>query len=380
MLYLWMPEANGAWLWSKGDNWSQANSLEQLIQDIKPYQGEEAVVFFPSRDVQIIQQTLSKTQFKQLGVDGVRYLLEEFVILPIDQMKVLSNFQAPDQLTVMGIAKNALMTMQHALMLIPVKVVALCPDFLVLPVPETDETVIGRVYDRLLVREHEYVGASIDDLSLYLEVSSKPKVYRYDGLSVEQVDALLSVATHDQVKSFNYTFQAPTKIKNHPLNVLPKEKAEKGSISGYWQACAAVLVALLLVQFSYDALRWVKLKNLADQTAVLAVDQYKSWFNEPTPITEQNIRSQFESKIRLNQNANTQALQLLSRVGPILMQHQITANRVEYDTSNLNLVLVAQTSERLQSLVSQLNQQGFKAELGNIQTQNSSVIGSVKIQ
>ena len=83
-----MPEANGVWQWSRGSDWTKSSSLEQLIQDIKLYQGEEAVVFFPSREVQILQQKFSKTQYKQLGVDGVKYLLEEYVILPIDQMKV----------------------------------------------------------------------------------------------------------------------------------------------------------------------------------------------------------------------------------------------------------------------------------------------------
>ena len=91
-----MPEANGVWQWSRGENWMQASSLEQLIQDIKPYQGEEAVVFFPSRDVQIIQQKISKAQYKQLGNDGVKYLIEEYVIFPIDQMKVISHFELND--------------------------------------------------------------------------------------------------------------------------------------------------------------------------------------------------------------------------------------------------------------------------------------------
>ena len=45
MLYLWMPEANGVWQWSNGDAWSESSSLEQLIQEIKIYQGEEIVVF-----------------------------------------------------------------------------------------------------------------------------------------------------------------------------------------------------------------------------------------------------------------------------------------------------------------------------------------------
>jgi general secretion pathway protein L len=62
------------------------------------------------------------------------------------------------------------------------------------------------------------------------------------------------------------------------------------------------------------------------------------------------------------------------------MQHQIIANRVNYETSVLNMDLVAKSSEALQTLVTQLNQQGFKAELGNIQTQGATVVGLVKIQ
>ena len=140
------------------------------------------------------------------------------------------------------------------------------------------------------------------------------------------------------------------------------------------------MLALLVVQFSYDALRWAKLSKVADQTALIAIDQYKSWFGNTGRVTEQNLRSSFEGNLRASQNANTQALQLLSRVGPILMQHQIVANRVNYDTAILNMDLVAKTTEGLNALVQQLNQQGFKAELGNIQTQGASVVGLVKIQ
>lgn len=380
MLYLWMPEANGVWQWSKGENWIQATSLEQLIQDTKPYHGEEAVVFFPSRDVQIIQQNLSKAQYKQLGVDGLRYLLEEFVIMPIDQMKVLSHFQAPDHVSIMGISKNTLLTIQHALMLIPVKVVSVLPDFLILPSPETNQTVITNINGRTLARDGEFHGASVDDLALYLDITPQNQTYKYDGLTFEQSESLFAVATGEQLNNFNYQFVPVTKPKNHPFNVLPKSKSEESSLNGYWKACAAVLIGFLVVQFSYDLLRWVKLKKVADATALVAITQYKTWFNEPMPITEQNLKSQFKYKLDASQSANTQALQLISRVGPILMQHQIIANRVNYDASVLTMDLVAQSADVLKSLISQLNQQGFKAELGNIQTQNSSVIGSVKIQ
>lgn len=380
MLYLWMPEANGVWQWSRGESWIQASTLELLIQDIKPYQGEEATVFFPSRDVQIIQQTLTKAQYKQLGVEGIKYLLEEYVIQPIDQMKVLSHFQAPDQLTILGISHNRVLTMQHALTLIPVKLVALLPDFMVLPTPKSGEMVLANINDNLLVRHGALLGASVDDLELYLNVLPKSEQYLYSELTDEQAVTLFQVASVEQRESFHYRFEPLTKAKSHPFNVLPKAKSQDSGISGYWKACAALCVALIMVQLVFDLNRWVKLKKVADETAVVAVDQYKSWFGANSRVTEQNLKSMFESHLRMSQSADTQALQLISRIGPILMQQQIVANRVAYDSNVLNLDLLAQSSEALQSLVTQLNQQGFKAELGNVQTQGSMVLGLVKIQ
>ncbi|MFW1735684.1 type II secretion system protein GspL [Acinetobacter sp. ULE_I001] len=380
MLYLWMPEANGVWQWSRGTDWTKSSSLEQLIQDIKLYQGEEAVVFFPSREVQILQQKFSKTQYKQLGVDGVKYLLEEYVILPIDQMKVFSYFQQPDQVSILGIHQYAVTTMQHSLSLIPLKIVSLLPDFLMLPAPEAGQTILANINGQLLVREGEFLGNSIDDISVYLDFADREKNYLYSGLTDEQAVSLFAIATADQREPFDYQFSEIKKNKQHPYNVLPKAKQANQGVSRYWQACAVLVVVLIIAQLSYDALRWIKLKKVADQTALIAVDQYKKWFPNEQRITEESVERQFKNKLALSQSANTQALQLLSRVGPILMQHQIIASRVNYDTSVLNMDLVAKNAEGLQTLVTQLNQQGFKAELGNVQTQGASVVGLVKIQ
>ncbi|MCU4317301.1 type II secretion system protein GspL [Acinetobacter bereziniae] len=380
MLYLWMPEANGVWQWSRGSDWTTSSSLEQLIQDIKLYQGEEAVVFFPSREVQILQQKFSKAQYKQLGADGVKYLLEEYVILPIDQMKVFSHFQQPDQVSVLGVNQHTITTIQHSLSLIPLKIVSLLPDFLMLPIPEENQLILANVNGQLLVRENEFLGNSIDDLGLYLDFADREKTFLYSALTDAQATSLFAVATAEQREPFNYQFTEIKKAKQHPFNVLPKAKQANDGVSRYCQACAVLVVALIVAQLSYDALRWFKLKKVADQTALIAVDQYKKWFPNEQRITEESVQRQFKNKLELSQGANTQALQLLSRVGPILMQHQIIANRVNYETSVLNMDLVAKSSEALQTLVTQLNQQGFKAELGNIQTQGATVVGLVKIQ
>ncbi len=379
MLYLWMPEANGVWQWSEGDFWKQSSTLEQLIQEIQPHAGKDAVVFFPSRDVQIIQQNFPKAQYKKLGPDGVKYLLEEYVILPLDSMKVLHHFENPDHLTVMGIANSAVETMQHALTLIPVKVISLLPDFLVLPKPEENQCVLANVSGHLLVRNGEYSGQSVDDLALFLDYQAEQPKYQISNLSADQTHCLESAITRDQIESFHYELPQIKKPKQHPLNVLPKAKSNSG-VSGYWKACAAVLVAALITQFSYDAVRWYQYKKVANITANQAIDQFKYWFGQNYPVTEQTLRSQFEAQLRQSQTGNAQALSLLSRVGPVLMQNQIVANRVSYDASMLNMELKANSAEVLQNLTNQLKQQGFKVELGNIQPGANGAIGLVKVQ
>ncbi len=71
------------------------------------------------------------------------------------------------------------------------------------------------------------------------------------------------------------------------------------------------------MQFSYDLLRWVKLKKVADRTAEQAIEQYKYWFGPSSRVTEQNIKGTIRSHLRMSQQGDTQALSLLSRVGPI---------------------------------------------------------------
>lgn len=379
MLYIWMPETNGTWYWSAGENWLQANSLEQLIQDLQAHNGKETVVYFPSRNAQILQQPMTKMHYKQLGQEGLKYLLEEYVTLPIDQMRVVHHFQN-DQLNVMGVAHSTVETWQHALSLLPIQIAAFLPDFLILPTPEENQVVIANLYDHLLVRESEWSGNSVDDLGLFLEFQTSETNYKLANLNSTELATVRAASSQDQYTEFSYQFQPLAKAKQHPFNVLPKSKNAEVQWSGYWKASALVLVAVIFVQLGYDALRWSKLKKVADQTSAQAIDQYKFWFGENSRVTEQNIKSQFESQLRMSQLGDTQALSLLSRVGPILMQKQIIAQQVNYDASTLAMSLKAKSADDLQGLTQQLNQQGFQAELGNVQADSIGAIGVVKVK
>ena len=328
----------------------------------------------------MLQQTLNKVQYKQLGQEGIKYLLEEYIVFPIDSMKVLHHFQNPDQLTLLGVSQHLVETWQHSLSLLPIKIAALIPDFYAAPQPvNEDQTVLLHLHGRLLARESEWMGCSIDDLPLYLDYQLATHHYQVLNISDTELNSLQARLTQDQIASFQYTFEPLKKTKQHPFNVLPKLKSDT-QLSGYWKACAAVFLTILVVQFGYDASRWYKNKKVADETAIQAVSQFKYWFGQNYPVTEQTLKSQFEFQMRSNQMGQNAGLQLLSRVGPVLMQNKIIADRVSYDANVLNLDLKANSSAVLQNLTQQLTQQGFKVELGNIQPNGSGVIGLVKIQ
>ena len=203
--------------------------------------------------------------------------------------------------------------------------------------------------------------------------------YKVSNLNQDQLSSLEALVTQEQLESFQYVLPVLKKPKQHAFNVLPKAKSE-GAISGYWKACAAVFLGILVLQFSYDAVRWYQYKKVANQTAAQAVDQFKYWFGQNYPVTEQNIKSQFEGQLRQSQIADTQALQLISRIGPVLMQNQIVAQRINYDASVLSMELKANSSDTLNALTKQLSQQGFKVELGNIQASGTGAIGLVRVQ
>ena len=101
------------------------------------------------------------------------------------------------------------------------------------------------------------------------------------------------MATREQLNSFQYTLPM-LKPKQHPFNILPKGKSDH-TVSGYWKACAAVFLGILVLQFTYDAVRWYQYKKVANTTAMQAIDQFKYWFGQNYPVTEQNIKSQFEA-------------------------------------------------------------------------------------
>ncbi len=383
MLYLWMPEGQGQWLWQLDDsNWQIAESLEQLIQTVKAiYNGTEAIVFFPSQSAQFYTQPILKAQYKQLKQQGIQYLIEEYSIEPVEHLAVFHDF-FKDQLNFMAIPQNIRDTYQQSLSLLPWQVQSLLPDFLLLPEPEIDSLSIAQVFDRQILRWSKFRGWSFDDPELLAQLALAPKMvnfYQVDDELVSKVQLVLGAEV--DYKSRELSKIPLSYFKHHPFNILLKTKHKQSATSHYWKACAVILCLAIAVQVSYDLIRWWKYRALANQTVQLAIEQYQQWFPDESRITEQNLQSNFKAKLGANSiSGDRQALELLSRVGPILQQANILAEEVNYQNGHLNMSLLVGNSQMLNQLVEQFKQQGFTVELGAIRNQGSQVLGMVKVQ
>ena len=379
MLYIWMPESDGAWKWSLGDDWHIAPTLEQLIRTLADLHVQEALVFFPSQMVQVFSHTLSKSQYQKMGTEAAQYLIEDDLIHSIDQFKILQKFEAPETLHLFAIAQQQLQTLQHALSLLPIQLSGLLPDFLLLQQPASSNIHIASCDGRYLVRASNEQGLAIDDLDLYLSYQLPEQHYQVSGFDIKSLEQFTQQYPDAHFHALSLPWLFDKKLKQHPWNVLPKSK-KTSNLSKQWKACAALIAAIVVAQLSYDGLRWVQNKKIADQTAQQAIEQYQSWFGAQGRVSEQNLKSQFESHLRMSQSAETQSLELLSRIGPLLMQQNIVAEKLSFKDKILQLSLKAQSTESLQRLIEQMKQQGLQVELGRVEAISGAAVGEVKVQ
>lgn len=382
MLYVWMPEGQGNWLWCiAGESWQSEPSLEQLIQHVQlRYSDKDAIVFFPTQTAQFESRTLPRAQYKQLGVQGVQYLIEENSIESVDQLSIFHDYQH-EILTTMALPTHLRDTYQHTLALLPWHVEALLPDFLLLPEPEDGQLIIAQIENHVLWRWAKLRGWQCADLSLVSIMLPKlTKIKMYD-LSLEQSQVLQEQCAAQEVEIETDTLFNPEVIKSkkHPFNALVKVKKQRQGVN-YWRASAALLAVAIITQVTYDGLRWWKYKQIADQTAQLAVGQYQQWFPNETRINESNLVTQFTAKVRANASADVRALEMIGRIGPILQQANIPAQQVQYQDNLLSLSLLAPNAESLNTLTAQLKQQGLSAELGAIRNEGQKVVGMIKVQ
>jgi len=382
MLYVWMPEGNAAWRWWVGDatglialsEWRLADNWDALLSATAVDPQREVTVFFPSSSAQLLQRNMSRQQRRQLGDQGVRYLLEEYTLGSVEQLAVRDQLLGEDELNVLAVPSSTIAQYIQSMALGNWQLHALLPDFLLVPLQDQNASLLlhGRTP---ILRLSEGYAVLAEDLSVVL-----PRLPQLTALTVlgeptalQQAQLLDSgLLIDEQVASV----QLPKSLARHPYNFLPKPKGL--AISAHSKAIAALLVVAVLVQVIHDGLTAWRYQQVAAVTQAQAEQQFRQWFPDEQRII--NLRRQMEGRLQRNTEQDLTALSLIGRVGPVLQQAQLVAQSVRYRDQVLELNVLAANLAALEQLRGQMSQQGLNAELGAVTSVGSEVSGLLRIK
>ena len=398
MIHIWLPTQHAAlrlWqqttqTWQTADDWQTLATLANLqtTQSAKL----QACLYFPSVNLLTIQPTLTASQLNALGDTGRRYLFEDISIGSVEDLQVkiqpaVTNSELP---ALFGLHAADIHSWINAAALAGIEIVALLPDFLLLPTIDTridtriDTSIAtstntkvietratpttSAVYyqdaDTQLLKLHTYHGMAVSFLPLVLTKLPMLETLYLTGFHDETVIQQLASMPNLSVESSELL---PTPIKD-PVRHFFNFATIKGktTLAPYAKVIVLVSVCALLTTFAVDALRWYYYNQAQKQAATLLAQQYAQWFpNEPLN-SKLTLQRQLSGKLTTQQSATPNVLQTLSSIQPILQQYQLTAKQLNFQNNHLQLQLLSSSNDSLNKAVNDMVNKGIKAKLGSV--------------
>ena len=381
MIHIWLPTQHAAlrlWqqttqTWQTADDWQTLATLANLqtTQSAKL----QACLYFPSVNLLTIQPTLTASQLNALGDTGRRYLFEDISIGSVEDLQVkiqptATNSELP---ALFGLHAADIHSWINAASLAGIEIVALLPDFLLLPTIDvridtraipTTSAVYYQDADTQLLKLHTYHGMAVSFLPLVLTKLPMLETLYLTGFHDETVAQQLASMPNLSIASSELL---PTPIKD-PLRHFFNFATIKGktTLAPYAKVIALVSVCALLTAFVVDALRWYYYNQAQKQAATLLAQQYAQWFpNEPLS-SKLTLQRQLSGKLTTQQSATPNLLQTLSSIQPVLQQYQLTAKQLNFQNNHLQLQLLSSSSDSLNKAINDMVNKGIKAKLGSV--------------
>lgn len=394
MIHIWLPTQHAAlrlWqqttqTWQTADNWQTLATLANLqtTQSAKL----QACLYFPSVSLLTIQPNLSTSQLNALGDTGRRYLFEDISIGSVEDLQVkiqptATNSELP---ALFGLHAADIHSWINAASLAGIEIIALVPDFLLLPTidirmdtsintstntrtAETGATpTTSAVYyqdaDTQLLKLHTYHGMAVSFLPLVLTKLPMLETLYLTGSHDETVAQQLTSMPNLSIASSELL---PTPIKD-PVRHFFNFATIKGktTLAPYAKVIALITVCALLTAFVVDALRWYYYNQAQKQAATLLAQQYAQWFpNEPLS-SKLTLQRQLSGKLTTQQSATPSVLETLSSIQPVLQQYQLTAKQLNFQNNHLQLQLLSSSADSLNKAVNDMVNKGIKAKLGSV--------------
>lgn len=385
MIHIWLPTQHAAlrlWqqttqTWQTADDWQTLATLANLqtTQSAKL----QACLYFPSVSLLTIQPTLTASQLTALGDTGRRYLFEDISIGSVEDLQVkiqpaVSNSELP---ALFGLHAADVHSWINAASLAGIEIVALLPDFLLLPTIDNridtsmntrDIPTTSAVYyqdaDTQLLKLHTYHGMAVSFLPLVLTKLPMLETLYLTGFHDETVAQQLASMPNLSIESSELL---PTPIKD-PVRHFFNFATIKGktTLAPYAKVIVLVSVCALLTAFVVDALRWYYYNQAQKQASTLLAQQYAQWFpNEPLS-SKLTLQRQLSGKLTTQQSATPNVLQTLSSIQPVLQQYQLIAKQLNFQNNHLQLQLLSSSADSLNKAVNDMVNKGIKAKLGSV--------------
>lgn len=389
MLHVWLRAQHSplavwhedAQQWQMVDGWQQ---LQTIYGNYKSSSQKALCLYFPSSHALQVDTALNAAQLKQLGNSGKQYLFEETSLTPIEQLNIRQLSHA-DTTQLYALAQNGIESWQQSAQLAGMNIVALLPDFLLLPPPEEgagQQVTFYQDSQTMLLRQSLRQGMAVSYLPLMFErfphlseVMVLPSIDAPIDASADSLDSSSPIDLVAQTKTLITDHQLllttlPTVPKpidspeRHALNFFMK--STDSQLSPYLRMAMMVALSALVLQMATDGVQWYKYNEATAATKTAIAAQYQSWFADEPLSTRTKLQVQLQPKLRSDSQAPASHIAALSRISPLIKQSSLHAQSLVMQPSALSFTLIAPDRGSLDKFTSTLVAQGLNAKLAQV--------------
>lgn len=367
--------------WQMVDGWQQ---LQTIYGNYKSNSQKTLCLYFPSSHALQVDTALNAAQLKQLGNSGKQYLFEETSLTPVEQLNIRQLSHA-DTTQLYALVQNDIEAWQQSAQLASMNIVALLPDFLLLPPPEEgagQQVTLYQDSQTMLLRQSLRQGMAVSYLPLmferfpYLsEVMVLPSIEAPIDASVDSLDSSSStdlvaqtkalIADHQLLLTTLSTVPKPIDSpERHALNFFMK--STDSQLSPYLRVAMMVALSALVLQMATDGVQWYKYNEATAATKTAIAAQYQSWFADEPLSTRTKLQVQLQPKLRSDSQAPASHMAALSRISPLIKQSSLHAQSLVMQPSALSFTLIAPDRGSLDKFTSTLVAQGLNAKLAQV--------------
>lgn len=380
--------------WQTVDGWQQL----QTIYGHHKSNGQKAIyLYFPSSHVLQVDTALNNAQLKQLGNSGKQYLFEETSLTPVEQL-VIRQLSHTDTTQLYALAQSDIEAWQQSAQLVGMNIVALLPDFLLLPPPEEgagQQVTLYQDEQTLLLRQSLRQGMAVSYLPLIFErfphlsevmlltsieanslAISDSATNEMDSMGIIDIPATSAttssmaqtkalIADHQLLLTSLPTTPAPIdNPERHALNFFIK--STDSQLSPYLRVAMMVALSALVLQMATDGVQWYQYNEAAAATKTEIAAQYQSWFTDEPLSTRTKLQVQLQPKLLSDSQAPASHMAALSKISPLIKQSSLRAQTLVMQPSALSFTLIAPDRGSLDQFTSTLVAQGLNAKLAQV--------------